>query len=358
MTRIVDLPTPALIVDRQKFDANVATMAAVRPGLTLRPHIKAHKSTALAQELAKVGHTAFTCATPREVVGMVQAGLGSDLLLANETVDPARLRAMASLLNNSRITVAIDSEVTAQMAAENGIKDVLIDVNVGMPRCGVLPDRAAALAAFAVSLGLNVRGVMGYEGHLMAVADRDEQRAKVRSAMGVLVQCFDEVRLQSGDDCTIISAGGTGTFDLYDPADPILARVKEVQAGSYALMDSHYGALELPFAQALYVVGTVISVSDGWAVIDVGLKSLGMDHGNPTIEGASVWFCSDEHITFSMKDGRPLPGIGNRVLVRPAQIDPTIALHEVMHVVDQIGTGETGTGGRVIDAWPVDLRHW
>ena len=350
MTRIVDLPTPALIVDRQKFDANVATMAAVRPGLTLRPHIKAHKSTALAQELAKVGHTAFTCATPREVIGMVQAGLGSDLLLANETVDPTRLRAMAVLLNNSRITVAIDSDVTARMAAENGIKDVLIDVNVGMPRCGVLPDRAAALAAFAVSLGLNVRGVMGYEGHLMAVADRDEQRAKVRSAMGVLVQCFDDVRAQSGDDCTIISAGGTGTFDLYDPYDPLLARVNEVQAGSYALMDSHYGALELPFVQALFVVGTVISVSDSWAVIDVGLKSLGMDHGNPTIEGASVWFCSDEHITFSMKDGRPLPGIGNRVLVRPAHIDPTIALHEVMHVVDQIGT--------VIDAWPVDLRHW
>ena len=350
MTRIVDLPTPALIVDRQKFDANVATMAAVRPGLTLRPHIKAHKSTALAHELAKVGHTAFTCATPREVIGMVQSGLGSDLLLANETVDPTRLRAMASLLNNSRITVAIDSDVTARMAAENGIKDVLIDVNVGMPRCGVLPDRAAALAAFAVSLGLNVRGVMGYEGHLMAVADRDEQRAKVRSAMGVLVQCFDDVRAQSGDDCTIISAGGTGTFDLYDPSDPLLARVNEVQAGSYALMDSHYGALELPFVQALYVVGTVISVSDSWAVIDVGLKSLGMDHGNPTIEGASVWFCSDEHITFSMKDDRPLPGIGNRVLVRPAHIDPTIALHEVMHVVDQIGT--------VIDAWPVDLRHW
>jgi D-serine deaminase-like pyridoxal phosphate-dependent protein len=350
MTRIVDLPTPALIVDRQKFDANVATMAAVRPGLTLRPHIKAHKSTALAHELAKVGHTAFTCATPREVIGMVQAGLGSDLLLANETVDPTRLRAMASLLNNSRITVAIDSDVTARMAAENGIKDVLIDVNVGMPRCGVLPDRAAALAAFAVSLGLNIRGVMGYEGHLMAVADRDEQRAKVRSAMGVLVECFDQVRAQSGDDCTIISAGGTGTFDLYDPSDPLLARVNEVQAGSYALMDSHYGALELPFVQALFVVGTVISVSDSWAVIDVGLKSLGMDHGNPTIESASVWFCSDEHITFSMKDGRPLPGIGNRVLVRPAHIDPTIALHEVMHVVDQIGT--------VIDAWPVDLRHW
>jgi D-serine deaminase-like pyridoxal phosphate-dependent protein len=119
------------------------------------------------------------------------------------------------------------------------------------------------------------------------------------------------------------------------------------------LIDSHYGALELPFVQALYVVGTVISVSDSWAVIDVGLKSLGMDHGNPTIEGASVWFCSDEHITFSMKDGRPLPVVGSRVLVRPAHIDPTIALHEVMYVVDQIKTD-----GQVIDTWPVNLRHW
>ena len=368
MTRIVDLPTPALIVDRQKFDANVATMVAVRPGLTLRPHVKAHKSTALAAQLAAVGHTAFTCATPREVIGMAHAGLGSDLLLANETVDVQRLRAMAQLLDTSpsntvRITVAIDSETTATLAAECGIKDVLIDVNVGMPRCGVAPESAGRLAAFAVSLGLNVRGVMGYEGHLMAVADRDEQRNKVRAAMDVLVQCFDEVRAQCGNDCIIISAGGTGTFDLYDPSDPVLARVNEVQAGSYALMDSHYGALDLPFEQALYVVGTVISVSDGWAVIDVGLKSLGMDHGNPTIDGASVWFCSDEHITFSMKDGQPLPSIGSRVLVQPAHIDPTIALHEVMHVVDQIPmigvlSSETGTGGQVIDAWPVNLRHW
>jgi len=136
--------------------------------------------------------------------------------------------------------------------------------------------------------------------------------------------------------------------------------------------------LDLPFEQALYVVGTVISVSDGWAVIDVGLKSLGMDHGNPTIDGASVWFCSDEHMTFSMKDGRRLPSIGSRVLVQPAHVDPTIALHEVMHVVDQIPmigvlskestTGEIGNDetiidrkvidAKVIDVWPVNLRHW
>ncbi len=90
----------------------------------------------------------------------------------------------------------------------------------------------------------------------------------------------------------IVSAGGTGTFDVHD-------RITELQAGSYALMDSHYASRGLPFAQALFVVGTVISATSQWAVADVGLKSLGMDHGNPTVEGHTVWFCSDEHITFS-----------------------------------------------------------
>ena len=98
------------------------------------------------------------------------------------------------------------------------------------------------------------------------------------------------------------------------------------------------------------MLGTVISVSrDGYAVADVGLKSLGMDHGNPSIAGAKVWFCSDEHITFSMRDDAPLPPIGSRVQVFPAHVDPTVAYHDRMHIV---------TDNEVIDEWPVDLRGW
>ena len=89
----------------------------------------------------------------------------------------------------------------------------------------------------------------------------------------------------------MISAGGTGTYDLNTWAT-------EIQAGSYALMDTAYGKLGLPFVQALSVLATVISVSAGWVVADCGLKALGMDHGNPSVEGAEVWFCSDEHLTF------------------------------------------------------------
>jgi D-serine deaminase-like pyridoxal phosphate-dependent protein len=147
----------------------------------------------------------------------------------------------------------------------------------------------------------------------------------------------------------IVSGGGTGTY-------AVNTWVTEIQAGSYALMDTAYTAAGLPFRQALTVLGTVISVTaptpevpGGWAVVDVGLKALGMDHGNPTVPGAAVWFCSDEHTTFSMDEGAPLPSVGDRVHVVPAHVDPTIAMHERMHLV---------RADEVLDTWAVDLRGW
>src|SRR5688500_17453361 len=116
---VSELGTPALVADSAAIARNVATMAAVRPGTALRPHVKAHKCTALACVQAEAGHTSFTCATPREVIGMAAAGLGEDLLLANETVDPQRLHAMARL--DAAVTVAVDSEATIGAAASAGI---------------------------------------------------------------------------------------------------------------------------------------------------------------------------------------------------------------------------------------------
>ena len=330
---ISELGTPALVADSAAIDRNVTTMAATRPGQALRPHVKAHKCTALAAVQAAAGHTTFTCATPREVVGMAESGLGDDLLLANETVDPQRLRAMAQL--DCPVTVAVDSDATITAAAAAGIARCLIDVNVGLPRCGIAPGEAGRLADSARAAGLEVRGVMGYEGHLMMVADRDQRRDQVDAAMALLVKAHADV---GGD---IVSAGGTGTFDLHDGNG-----VTEVQAGSYALMDTHYGTLGLPFEQALFVVGTVISVGDGFAVADVGLKALGMDHGNPSIERGRVWFCSDEHVTFTPDETLT---VGDRVRVIPAHVDPTMAMHEALWLV---------RGDEVIDRWPIDLRGW
>src|SRR4051812_17794671 len=163
-----DLTTPALLIDRTAFDHNAATMGAAWPGTRLRPHVKAWKCTTLARHLHAAGHTGFCCATAREMEGMAAAGLGDDLLLANQVVGRSaeRLGALAQR-GTTRVTVAVDSPETIDAASAAGIREVLVDVNVGMPRCGCAPDDAGRLADLARSKGLEVRGVMGYEGHLM-----------------------------------------------------------------------------------------------------------------------------------------------------------------------------------------------
>src|SRR4051812_2471272 len=131
VTTVADLSTPALVVDTKALERNLDLMSAALPGARLRPHVKAHKSTALAKEQARRGHEHFTAATPSEVVGLARAGLGDDLLLANETIDPARLRALGDC--GGRVTVAVDSDETIDAAAANGVRGVLIDVNVFLP---------------------------------------------------------------------------------------------------------------------------------------------------------------------------------------------------------------------------------
>src|SRR5579862_9392041 len=119
-------------------------MAAALPGSRLRPHVKAHKCTALAARQAAAGHRAFTCATAREMEGLAAAGLGDYLLLANEVADAARLGALAR--TGARVTVAVDSDETVDAAARGGVTEVLVDVNVGLPRCGCDPSDAGRLA--------------------------------------------------------------------------------------------------------------------------------------------------------------------------------------------------------------------
>ena len=336
---IYDLPTPAVVIDIAALRKNIAAMANVHPGKRLRPHIKAHKCSGIAAEQVAAGHTSFTCATPREILGLIDAQVGNDFLLANEVLDAGRLADLAAAQDQALITVAIDSQETLDAAHRAGIRSVIVDVNVGLPRCGIDPSRAGALADSARALGIDVRGVMGYEGHLMMVADRDEKKKQVNEAMALLAKAHGEV---GGD---IVSAGGTGTYDMF-----VGTTVNEVQAGSYALMDTQYAQLGHPFVQAMWVVGTVISTNEKWSVIDVGLKSLGMDHGNPSIKDHAVWFCSDEHITFSPNEGTPKPAVGDREFVTPSHIDPTMAMHEVAYVANEYG--------EVIAEWPIDLRGW
>jgi len=341
--RLADLPTPAVVVDLAAFDRNVATMAAARPGRRLRPHVKAFKSTALAHRLAAAGHTAFCCATSREVEGMAAAGLGADLLLANEVLDASRLGAVAAA--GARVTLAVDSDETVLAAARGGVREVLVDVDVGLPRCGCPPEDAGRLADLARSHGLVVRGVMGYEGHLMR-EPAATKGAQVEQAMAVLLAAH----AATGGD--VVSAAGTGTWDCNRWAT-------EVQAGSYCLMDTEYQLHAPAFEHALYLWGTVVSVRPRWAVADVGLKAQGMDHGNPTVVGGDCLFVSDEHVSFAPRPGRTV-AVGGRVTLLPAHVDPTVAMHERMWVVEATDGPAAGLDPdtAVVDEWPVDLRGW
>ena len=331
MTTIHELRTPALLLDRDALEHNLVTLSRALPGDRLRPHVKAHKCTALAKRQRKLGHHNFTCATAREAMGLAEAGLGEDILIANEILDLEALRELVKL--DARITIAVDSPETVAAAAKAGLREVLVDVNVGLPRCGVAPEEAGALADRARAAGLEVRGVMGYEGHCVGNPDREERKRLCDEAMEKLLVAFDAV---GGD---VISAGGTGTYDLNRTAT-------EIQAGSYALMDSAYYRLGLPLQQSLFLWSTIVSVSPTFAVCDSGLKSLGMDHGNPEIENGKVLFCSDEHVTFQpSKPAVP----GQRVRLAPAHCDPTMAYHERIHLV---------SGEEVLETWSIDLRGW
>jgi D-serine deaminase-like pyridoxal phosphate-dependent protein len=180
---------------------------------------------------------------------------------------------------------------------------------------------------------------MGYEGHAVGVEDRERRVAEVEAAKLLLAEAHSAV---GGE---LVSAGGTGSFDLHRPDT-------EIQAGSYLLMDTAYAKLGLPFRQAVSILATVISVNraGGWGVADCGLKALGMDHGDPGLEdGRQVLFCSDEHVTFVPGPTSPFSAVGDKLRVIPAHVDPTVAYHQRLHVVD---------GDDVIETWPVDLRGW
>ncbi len=236
----------------------------------------------------------------------------------------------------ARITVAVDSEATIEAAAAAEVREVLIDVEVGMPRCGCDPADAGRLADLARAAGLEVRGVMGYEGHLMREPG-DTKAELVERSMAALLQAHEAV---GGD---VVSGGGTGTWDMN-------TWVTELQAGSYCLMDTEYTPHADDFENALFVQATVISVSaKGWAVLDAGLKAFGMDHGDPTVlDVGDCWFVSDEHLTFGLAEGASV-AVGDRVRVVPAHVDPTVSQHERLHLVD---------GDEVLEVWDVDLRGW
>jgi D-serine deaminase-like pyridoxal phosphate-dependent protein len=339
--RIADLLTPCLLVDVDVLERNLAEMAsffADRP-CGLRPHFKAHKCVEIARRQREHGIVGVTVQIPYEAVVLAEAGF-DDVLVANQVVGRRRIEQVAAAASRCRVTVAVDSDETIDALAGLDV-GILIEVNVGLVRGGAPPDRAAGLADRAHGLGLEVRGVQGYEGHVVGLADAAARREGAERSMAILL----DVAPQVGGG--IVSAGGTGTYDVTGA----IPGITEVQAGSYVLMDTAYSALGLPFGEALSCLATVTTVAERHYVVDAGLKALATDHGPPVLASdapGSVRFLSDEHATIGLgPDDRP-PAPGDTVRLRPSHVDPTVALHDRLYAVRE---------GEVLEVWTVH-RGW
>jgi len=355
--KLHEIPTPALVVDVAAMERNIKRMADfyAAGGCKLRPHFKAHKTPEIAQrQLAAGSCTGLTCATVGEAEVVAAERLTDDVLVANEVLGPGKAARVAELAKVVDITVAVDSDVAlddlARAARAAGVEvGVLVDVNVGLPRCGIAPGApAAALAQRAeATAGVRLRGLMGYEGHVVGLEDRGEREGRATKAMERLLESVRLVR-EAGLPCPIVSAGGTGTYDITGRMEGIT----EVQAGSYVLMDTAYAKLDIPFEQAFWLLETVLSrPRPDTCVGDGGLKACSVDHGYPSvkdIDGASVLFLSDEHATIRLPETSTIAP-GDRIALWPSHIDPTINMHDALFAVE---------GEDVVGVWPVAARGY
>ena len=251
-----------------------------------------------------------------------------DILLANEIACEQKAARLAALATQARISVAADAlEQVANLgrsAKEAAVTlDVLIDLDVGLARCGVQSASEAVKLAEAVTTtdGLRLAGLMAYEGRLRASNPvRAERLARLFDGLSEV----REALAQAGFEPTIVSAAGTSTL-LEALKNPLIT---EIQAGTYALMESDLEGLGLPFECAVSVAATVISKHRGHVVVDAGRKTVGCDYGLPTplLGGLSTISVIEEHtvIAYSGK----APQLGDRIELRPSNIRTTFNLHE------------------------------
>lgn len=354
-TPIAELDTPILLIDLDAFEANLARMAnffADKP-TKLRPHSKTHKCPHIARRQLQAGAIGITCAKVSEAEAMVHAGI-EGILIANQVVGAIKIDRLTELARTARLMIAVD-DVTNARALSDACRakrvelDVLVEVDVGMGRCGVAPGTPAVVLAREVASlpALNFVGLMGYEGHLVLTADPNERDVKVRQALAPL-QTTCAMLADAGLDACIVSSGGTGTYDTTGTCPP----VTEVQAGSYVFMDSTYLKIRPEFQPALTLLSTVVSrPAPNRLVLDAGLKTLSKEFGNPQlldVPNASIRYVSEEAIVIDLAEPdavalRP----GDKVRLLPSHCCTTVNLHDNFYVVQN---------DQLVDIWRIAGR--
>jgi len=344
--------TPSLLLDLDALRENINTLSSffATRHCRLRPHFKSHKCTRIAQMQMAAGAVGITCAKLGEAEVVADAGI-RDILIANEIVGPLKIGRLVALCSRANPMVAVDSADNLRMlsarAAEAGVViRVLVEVDVGMGRCGVAPGQAAAeLALLATKLpGLKFEGLQGYEGHCVDLRDASEREKQTRAALELLIKTRRLIE-QSGIPVQLVSGGGTGTYDINGNTEGI----DEVQAGSYAAMDWWYADIRPEFRQAMSILTTVISrPKPQIAIIDVGRKGVGAEWGPPRLknqnDGRVIGYTSEEHMTIELS-GTTDPKIGDRLEIIPSHGCTTSNLYREFVVHRK---------GQLMEVWPIE----
>jgi 3-hydroxy-D-aspartate aldolase len=321
---------------------------AKRTGKRVRPHAKTHKSPIVAKLQLERGAIGFCCAKLGEAEVMAGAGIGP-LLITTEVAGEPKIARLVALRKRADVMAAVDDMDVARalsdaMRAAGLVLDVLVDVNVGQERTGVLPGGVADLAACIASLpGLRLRGIQAYEGHLQHVYEENERRVKWRRCADLMLEAIGQVKGR-GLPVDIVSTAGTGTCAFAAE----LPEVTELQAGSYPFMDCDYANVQgLPYESSLTVLASVVSRQRGdTAVIDAGWKALSTDSGMPVVKGRPELEYApkgDEH--GGVTGARFVPG--ERIELVPSHCDTTVNLYDQYVCVRK---------GVVEAVWPIAAR--
>jgi D-serine deaminase-like pyridoxal phosphate-dependent protein len=348
-TTLDALDSPQLLIDLDTLDGNLQRMqqALAGKGIDLRVHFKSLKCGGLAKYLAQRGVTRFLCAKLNEAEILADTGL-TDVFIANQIVGPIKLERLARLAARAQVRVCVDDaaniEALSQICQAHGCGlGVLIEIDIGMGRCGVEPGaRALELARLITqSPGLEFAGLQGYDGHLQMLPDATERRSRAEAGLDRLLATRRTIE-EAGLPVRVVTGAGTGTWE-FATAHPALT---EIQPGSFLLMDCAYHAVRPEFGCALSIRATVVSRRPDWYVLDAGSKAISKDFGMPVIKGRPqdrVVKLAEEHTRVDTEDAAI--HVGDRVEVLPAHCCATMNLHRSCIAV---------RGSRIEAYWPIE----
>jgi D-serine deaminase-like pyridoxal phosphate-dependent protein len=338
------------------MDANIRAVAAAcqQRGVGWRPHAKGHKVAAIARAEIAAGAIGVTCAKLGEAEVMAAGGV-QDILIANLIVGPAKVRRLVELRRQADPIVCIDHLDQAlplsRAFAEAGLTlRVIVEVDIGLARVGVQPGEPTLRLARELNQlpGLRLAGIMGYEGHLLALADAEEKACKIHAALDTLVETKEQL-LAAGLPCEIVSCAGTGSYRMAIEHSGIT----EIQAGGAIFMDLFYRhQCQVPELEyALTIVATVVSrPTPERAIIDAGRKTMNIEIDKPQVLGRPdivVERLSAEHGQLRLEPSAQNLKIGDRLELVPGYADLTTMLHDNFYAFRQ---------GRLVEIIPIEGR--